>query len=56
VLCTVSVAKRNTQIRARILEASHKEVLQWFTVTARQLLQGIVHIPRQTKRFLRETK
>jgi hypothetical protein len=48
--------EKNPQIRARVLEASLKEVLRWFTVTARQLLQGIIQIPHQTKRFFDRNK
>jgi hypothetical protein len=48
--------EKNPQIRPRVLEASLKEVLRWFTVTARQLLQGIIHIPHQTKRFFDRNK
>ena len=48
--------EKNPQIRSRVLEASLKEVLRWFTVTARQLLQGIIHIPHQTKRFFDRNK
>ena len=48
--------EKNPQIRARVLEASLKEVLRWFTVTARQLLQGIIQIPHQTKRFFERNK
>lgn len=48
--------EKNPQKRAHVLEASLKEVLRWFTVTARQLLQGIIHIPHQTKRFFDRNK
>jgi hypothetical protein len=48
--------EKNPQIRARVLEASLKEVLRWFTVTARQLLQGIIQIPHQTQRFFDRNK
>ena len=48
--------EKNPQTRSRVLEASLKEVLRWFTVTARQLLQGIIHIPHQTKRFFDRNK
>jgi hypothetical protein len=48
--------EKNPQRRAHVLEASLKEVLRWFTVTARQILQGIIHIPHQTKRFFDRNK
>jgi len=48
--------EKNAQVRAHLLEASLREVLRWFTLTARQLLQGIIHIPHQTQRFFQKHK
>ena len=48
--------EKNPHLRSRLLEASLKEVLRWFTLTARQLLQGIIDIPHQTKRFFERNK